>query len=154
MVSIELLWLGIKVIVAISFLTYVFISLRASDKKNKIIKELKEENSKVVSHRKSSEVRLGRMAEQFAPIIKGYPYNPNKFKFLGDPIDGVQINPDSVVLIEFKTGKARLTDSQKHVKKLVGEGKVRFETFRMNEKGGNIKIEADVSDSQKPKIKK
>jgi predicted Holliday junction resolvase-like endonuclease len=147
----ELLIVAVSIIVLISIISFVYI--RTISKYEKTIAELVAENSKVVSHRKSSEVRLGRMAEQFAPIIKGYPYNPNKFKFLGDPIDGVQINPDSIVLIEFKTGKARLTDSQKHVKKLVQEGKVRFETFRMNEAGGSIKIEADVSESKKSKRK-
>lgn len=140
------------IVVCVMFVLFFILILASKwqlNNKNKRIYDLEIENQKVLSQRKSSEVRLGKMAEQFAPMIKGYPYDPNRFRFLGDPIDGIQYTDDAVIIIEFKTGKARLTKSQQHVKKLVSEGKVRFETFRINEEGGKIKVEADVSKSKK-----
>ena len=115
------------------------------------INNLKDQLAKSVSTRKSSEVRLGKTAENFAPLLKNYPYDPYHFKFLGAPIDGIQINKDSIVIVEFKTGNARLTASQKHVKQLVTDGKVRFETFRIDENGTTLK---DESKKRKRKGKK
>ncbi len=107
---------------------------------------LKESNNKydrAVSHRKSAEVRLGKIGENLAPFIKDWPYNPDNFRFLGYPIDGIQLDDDAVILIEIKTGNARLSKSQKRVKQLVKEGKVYFETFRISENGCELKREED-----------
>ena len=140
--------LQVAAIFSIILIMLGVISFKLQAESKKKIKELKEENNKVVSHRKSSEVRLGRMAEQFAPLIEDYPYDSNKFRFIGDPIDGLQVSDDALIIIEFKTGKARLTKSQQHIKQLVNKGKVRFETFRMDEAGGSIKVEAGMINSK------
>jgi hypothetical protein len=55
---------------------------------------------------------------------------------LGQPIDMVGISEDSVDFIEIKTGGAQLTDTEKHIRDLVNEGKVRFRIMRYD-------IEAD-----------
>ena len=98
---------------------------------------------KVLSQKKSSEVRLGRIGEQMAPFFQSWPFDPNGFRFLGNPIDGIQFTDDAVIFIEIKTGKARLTDSQKTVKRLIKEGKIDFATFRVSEDGCSLKIEED-----------
>ena len=95
----------------------------------------------VISQKKSSEVRLGKIGENMAPFFSGWPYDPNKFRFLGNPVDGIQFEDDEIIFVEIKTGKARLTNSQKSVKQLVQEGKVRFATFRVNEEGCTLKVE-------------
>jgi len=96
---------------------------------------------KVVSQKKSSEVRLGKIGENMAPFFMGWPYDANKFRFLGNPIDGIQFEDDEIIFVEIKTGKARLTASQKSVKQLVKEGKVKFATFRVSEDGCTLKME-------------
>ncbi len=62
-------------------------------------------------HRKNSEIRLGKIGENLAPFVKDWPWDPNKFRFLGNPIDGVQFNKDEIEFVEIKTGKARLSKS-------------------------------------------
>lgn len=101
----------------------------------------KSEYDKVLHQKKSSEVRLGKVAENMAPFFDAWPYDPNNFRFLGNPIDGIQFTEDSVVFIEIKSGKAKLSNSQKLVKDLVKRGKVEFATFRVDDTGCLLKVE-------------
>ena len=97
------------------------------------------EKNSLAYQKRSSEVRLGKTVEQVAPFFTEYPYDPGNFRFLGSPIDGISFNDDEVVFIEIKTGQSRLSKSQIKIKALIKEGKVKFITFRANEKGVNIK---------------
>jgi len=126
-------WVTITIVILVVagiWLTSVYNQCSKVKKKNK---ELEVKCAKVLSQKKSSEVRLGKIGENMAPFFAQWPYDPNGFRFLGSPIDGIQFNEDSVVFVEIKTGKARLTNSQKTVKRLVKEGKVDFVTFRVGE---------------------
>ena len=105
------------------------------------IASLDELYKKTLSQKKSSEVRLGKIGENMAPFFSQWPYDPNKFRFVGNPIDGISFNEDEIVLVEIKTGKARLTTSQKKARDLVKAGKVRFATFRVSEDGCVLKVE-------------
>lgn len=125
--------ISIGVLAAVA-LTYADIQRRKRKKAEKATRRM-------LSQKKSSEVRLGKIGENMAPFFLGWPYDPNKFRFLGNPIDGIQFDDDEVIFVEIKTGKARLTASQKSVKQLVQEGKVRFATFRVGEDGCTLKIE-------------
>ena len=71
------------------------------------------------------------MTEQFLPFLDDYPYDPQDFRFLGTPIDGVQFEDDKVVLTEFKTAGSQLSVRQKSIRRLVEEGKVEFEEHRI-----------------------
>ena len=71
-------------------------------------------------------------------------YNHKNFHFLANPCDGLQIEEDAIIFVEFKTGGAKLSKSQKHIKDLVGQGKVRFETFRVDNKGATLKLESNM----------
>ena len=78
-------------------------------------------------------VDRGLIAEQFAPFTKKFDelgWDPQEFKFLGRPVDGVQFQDDEVIIVEFKTGSAQMTPRQRNIKKLIAEGKVRFEEIR------------------------
>jgi len=108
----------------------------------------KKENAKLVQtivdvqkSKKSSEVRLGKMAEHMAPFINGWPYDANNFRFLGSPVDGIQFTDNEIIFVEIKTGRSRLSKRQAIFKKLVGEKKVTFQTFRVNENGITLKKE-------------
>jgi predicted Holliday junction resolvase-like endonuclease len=107
----------------------------------KALANKEEKLKKTTGQKKSSEVRLGKIAENMAPFFDDWPYDPNSFRFLGNPIDGIQFTEDEVIFIEIKSGKARLTNSQKLVKQLVKEGKVKFATFRVGEEGSTFHME-------------
>ena len=101
-------------------------------KDSKTIKELRRSLDLLLSQKKSSEVRLGQISEQLAPFIKGFPYDPKKAHFLGNPIDYVIFDDNKVVFMEIKSGKARLTKGQKDIKDMIDAGKVVFETMRID----------------------
>lgn len=93
----------------------------------------------------SRAVLKGKMAEQFAPVLPGFNYLPSDAKFLGDPVDYVVFNGYSefrdgsgkaqdleIVLIDIKSGQARLTKGQQAIAQAIQQGRVRFETIRIN----------------------
>ena len=65
--------------------------------------------------------------DEFFPLEQSYPYNSQNFKFLGDPIDGIQFNENEIILIEFKTNKSQLSQKQRIIRDLVKNKKVSFE---------------------------
>ena len=78
-------------------------------------------------------VDRGLIAEQFAPFTRRFEelgWDPQEFKFLGRPVDGVQFQEDEVIIVEFKTGGSEMTTRQRQIKRMVTEGKVRFEEIR------------------------
>ena len=89
-------------------------------------------------------VLKGKMAEQLAPIMPEFQYLPSDAKFLGDPVDYVVFDGYSdfrdgegpaedieVVLIDIKSGNARLTKGQQAIAEAVKKGRIRFETIRI-----------------------
>ena len=131
--TVLLLFVSLIAIVALS------IMLR---KAFKDIRTEKASSKKILSQKKSSEVRLGKIGENMAPFITDWPYEHRRFRFIGDPVDGIQFTDDEVIFVEIKTGKSRLTHSQRNIKKLVAAGKVSFATFRISENGCSLKKEA------------
>jgi len=101
----------------------------------KLYEDLKALYEKELGFRKSSEVRLGKIGESLAPFLNDWPWDSNKFHFIGNPIDGIQFNEDEIIFIEIKTGKARLSDCQKNIKELINNGRISFITFRIGENG-------------------
>lgn len=89
--------------------------------------------SKARSKQRSQATRYGRLTEQFAPLVDRYPYDPERFRFLGSPVDGIQFADDEIVLVEFKAGSSTLSTRQRAIRDLVEEGRVRFETVRVGE---------------------
>ncbi len=90
-------------------------------------------------------VLKGKMAEQLAPIMPEFQYLPSDAKFMGDPIDYVVFDGYTdfrdgeglaedieVVLIDIKSGGARLTKGQQAIAQAIREGRVRFETIRID----------------------
>ena len=86
-----------------------------------------------ISRQKSLSSTYGRITEQWIPLSSRYPYDPQDFRFLGSPIDGVQFNEDSIVFVEFKANKSRLSEKQRRLKKLVEEGKVYWDEFHFTD---------------------
>jgi predicted Holliday junction resolvase-like endonuclease len=88
----------------------------------------------------------GQLAEQMAPLLPGFPYQPADARFLGDPLDylvfdglaGRGDDPElelEIVLLEIKQGQSRLTPVQRAIGRAVEAGRVRFEVSRVTEDG-------------------
>ena len=82
---------------------------------------------------RSLSTTYGKITEQWFPLMEEYPYDPHGFRFLGSPLDGVQFEEDRIVFVEFKTNRSRLSENQKHLKRLIEQGEVYFEEFRFTE---------------------
>ncbi|MCH7394462.1 endonuclease [Acinetobacter sp. C26M] len=93
----------------------------------------------------SRAVLKGKMAEQFAPILPEFRYLPSDAKFLGDPVDYVIFDGYTdfrdgdgtaedieVILLDIKSGGARLSKGQQAIAQAVAEGRIRFETLRID----------------------
>ncbi|MGE8540053.1 Holliday junction resolvase-like protein [Acinetobacter sp. ANC 3813] len=93
----------------------------------------------------SRAVLKGKMAEQLAPILPEFQYLPSDAKFLGDPVDYIVFDGYTdyrdgdglaedieVVLIDIKSGGARLTKGQQAIAQAISEGRLRFETIRID----------------------
>ena len=65
--------------------------------------------------------------------MKQYPYDPQGFRFLGSPIDGVQFEEDRIVFVEFKANTSNLSKLQRNLRDLIDSGEVYFETFRFTD---------------------
>ncbi|MEW6407678.1 MAG: Holliday junction resolvase-like protein [Patescibacteria group bacterium] len=81
--------------------------------------------------KKSQSSRYGKMTEQFLPFLEDYPYDPQNFRFLGTPVDGIQFEKDKILFIEFKTADSQMSGRQKEIKELVDNKKVEFEEHRI-----------------------
>lgn len=79
----------------------------------------------------SLSTKYGKMSEQFMPFLKDYPYDPQQFRFIGTPIDGIQFNDDTVVFMEFKAANSTLNPNQKRIKQLIENKRVEWREFRI-----------------------
>ena len=85
-----------------------------------------------LSFKKSSQsVKYGKLTEQWIPFSEDFPYSPSKFRFLGEPIDGIVFGEDAITFTEFKTASSRLNEKQRRIKELVEKGKVKWLEFRI-----------------------
>jgi len=106
--------------------------LRDNIKLAHLAKKLKQENATVLSHRKSSEVRTGQIAEQFAPFLKDFGHDPKRAHFLGQPIDYIIFNDDCIIFKEIKSGNSQLSQKQKLIKHLIEQKQIKWEEMRIN----------------------
>ena len=98
----------------------------------KFAKEKVIEYTKLLSQKKSSEVRLGQISEQLVSFLDKFKYDPKNAHFIGMPIDYIVFNNDEIVFVEVKSGGSVLSKKQSEIKKLIAGGRVRFETIRIN----------------------
>jgi predicted Holliday junction resolvase-like endonuclease len=86
---------------------------------------------------------LGRIGEEFAPLLLAdkYQVNPKDFRHLGSPVDYIafkglsddNIDPE-VIFIEVKSGKSTaLTERERKVGDAIRNGKVRYEVVSLND---------------------
>lgn len=87
---------------------------------------------KLLSQKKKSEIRLGLIAEKLTPFLDGFDHDPNNLIFLGNPIDYIVFNDDEIIFLEVKSGKSRLTKSQRTVRDNIKKGNIKWEVFRID----------------------
>ena len=94
--------------------------------------KLKSKITNLDSNFRSNAVKQGLTLEQWIPISENYPWNHRNFRFLGDPIDGIQFEDNKILLVEFKSGNSRMSNKQKAIQQLVENGKVEFIEIKTN----------------------
>ena len=85
---------------------------------------------------RSRAVLKGKIGEQLAPLLPMFKHEPADARFIGSPVDYVVFDgykdgdPRSIIFIDVKTGKtATLSPIERKLKRVVEEGKVRWETI-------------------------
>jgi predicted Holliday junction resolvase-like endonuclease len=86
----------------------------------------------------------GKIAEQMAPVLPGFLFNPADARFIGSPIDYIIFDgltevcdEDNrsirIVFMDVKKGTSSLTRSQRVIKKAVEEKAISWETLRIED---------------------
>lgn len=87
---------------------------------------------------KQRQVLKGKISEQIAPFLPGFPFKASECRFLGSPIDLIVFegmdegSVSNVYLIDIKTGAARLTPLQQSIKQAVENKRLFWYTYRAN----------------------
>jgi len=97
----------------------------------KNLEEETENRKKIVSQKKSSEVRLGNIAETLAPFLDQFDFDPENCIFLGKPIDYISFEDEAITFIEIKSGKAQLSTKQRHIRDLIKAKQVVWKEVRI-----------------------
>lgn len=100
---------------------------------------------------------LGRIGEEFAPLLLAdkYQVNPKDFRHLGSPVDYIafkglsddNVEPE-VIFIEVKSGKSTsLTERERKVRDAIRNGKVKYEVVSLNDLIGEVqkKINEEIN---------
>jgi predicted Holliday junction resolvase-like endonuclease len=101
--------------------------------------KLQDRFDKLQFNKISADVKLGQKYENILPFLSEFPYPDAEVRGLFNPIDLIVFTDDEVVFMEVKTGAAQLSEKQRKIRDNIKAGTVRFETFRMNEKGVTVK---------------
>ena len=99
-------------------------------------------DSQIDAHRqdaiaRSRAVLAGNFSEQLAPYLPNSPFNPSECKFIGKPVDFIvfhgldEKNVTGVSFVEVKSGKAKLSGTEKTVKDAIDKGNVNWVDYRV-----------------------
>ena len=86
--------------------------------------------------RRSRAVLGGLAAEQLAPYLPGFPFDPTEVRFIGKPVDFIAFvgssagKVDEVAFVEVKSGNASLSRVERSLREAVSRGRVRWVEYR------------------------
>ncbi len=83
-----------------------------------------------LSRKQSQSTRYGQIFEQLVPFSKDFPFDPKKFRFIGNPVDGIVFEDDKITFCEIKLNNSALSPRQKSIKRLVEDKKVCWKEIR------------------------
>lgn len=78
----------------------------------------------------------GRLMETLTPYVGTFPWNPRDCRFIGSPVDYIVFDKlseegeVSIVFLEVKTGRSRLTKRERSVRDAILKGRITFEELR------------------------
>jgi predicted Holliday junction resolvase-like endonuclease len=127
------------------FRKYIDTSRQYSDLSGRYASDI--EAARAESVRRSRAVHLGGIAEQLAPLLPDFPYDPKDCRWAGQPIDmivfdGLEGGGDvSIVLLEVKTGTSSLKGNQRQVRDAVDAGRVQFRVYRPDRQWASVAVE-------------
>ena len=88
---------------------------------------------------RSRSVLGGQFAENLSPYLPNFPFNPSECKFVGKPIDFIVFKgldnkqTEEIIFVEVKTGKSKLSGTEKHIKEVIQNKKVKWMEYRVDE---------------------
>lgn len=95
------------------------------------------EDARTQSARLSRRTRDGLGAEQVAPLVPEFPFQPEDARFVGRPLDYLIFDGLSegrlreIVFLEVKAGNPRLNGNERMVRDAVREGRVSYEVLKL-----------------------
>ena len=105
--------------------------LKNLSKVEKTLEDETESRKKVLSQKKSSEVRLGNVAEKLAPFLEDFTFDPEDATFIGQPIDYIVFEDEIITFVEIKSGKSQLSTKQRHIRDLIKSKQVAWKEIRI-----------------------
>ncbi len=99
----------------------------------KQLEEETESRKKTLSQKKSSEVRLGHIAEKLAPFLEDFTFDPEDATFLGQPIDYIVFEEEIITFVEIKSGNSQLSTKQRHIRDLIQNNCVAWKEIRIKD---------------------
>jgi predicted Holliday junction resolvase-like endonuclease len=110
------------------------------------LKAKEEAYNTLLGQKKSSEVKVGFLAEALAPLHEHFPVPPETCRFLGAPFDFVSFDLENerIVFIECKSNGSVLSPKQKKLKQLILDGKVEFAEVRIGKDGVTSKVSSKM----------
>lgn len=131
---------GILIGIMTMLVLYIFyLKKKMSFQIKKGIEEKEEEVRKDALKRSRSAIK-GNVSEQLAPHMEGVDFNASDARFIGSPIDYIifdgYTDPENedikIIISDVKKGdSAKLTPTQKKIKKAVKEKRVEWKTIRI-----------------------
>lgn len=86
--------------------------------------------------KRSRAVLGGLAAEQLAPYLPGFPFDPTELRFVGKPVDFIAFvgsgagRIEEVAFVEVKSGGASLSPVERSLRDAIAAGKVRWLEYR------------------------
>jgi len=86
--------------------------------------------------KRSRAVLGGLAAEQLAPYLPDFPFDPTEVRFVGKPVDFVAFvgsssgKVEEVAFVEVKSGEATLNRVERSLRDAISKGKVRWVEYR------------------------
>ena len=130
-----------SVIVLVAFLALgLYLGLRLGKRTGRIEAERGIED-RLASERgdavkRSRAVLGGLAAEQLAPYLPGFPFDPTEVRFVGKPVDFIAFIGSSegkieeVAFVEVKSGGATLSPVERSLRDAINEGRVKWVEYR------------------------
>lgn len=94
------------------------------------LRQVKQKLKELQSGKQSLSTRYGQIFEQLVPFSANFPGDPKRFRFIGDPVDGVLFDDDRIVFLEIKLNNSTLNDRQKKIRELVRTKKVEWKEIQ------------------------